>query len=104
MTSPLRALRLSGRLMVIQNAGPRFSSTTLLLSFITLLASSMSANINGRMGRDCKEDLIVRSGLPDPDLVVVEGGAADRRDRSGAGERIDTAAADMGLVGVNGFS
>src|SRR4030088_3542026 len=29
-TSPLMALRFSGRLMVIQNACPRFSSTTLL--------------------------------------------------------------------------
>src|SRR5262249_35018042 len=30
MTSPFSALRLSGRLMVIQNACPRFSCTTLL--------------------------------------------------------------------------
>jgi hypothetical protein len=38
MTSPLMALRFSGRLMVIQNACPRFSSMTLLLSVMALLA------------------------------------------------------------------
>src|SRR5258708_3760181 len=38
-TSPLMALRFSGRLMVIQNAGPRFSSITLLLPVIAPLAS-----------------------------------------------------------------
>jgi hypothetical protein len=32
------ALRFSGRLMVIQNACPRFSSITLVLSAIALLA------------------------------------------------------------------
>src|SRR6266404_1415531 len=36
ITSALRALRFSGRLIVIQNACPRFSSTT-LLSVIALL-------------------------------------------------------------------
>ena len=51
MTSPLMALRFSGRLMVIQNACPRFSSSTLLLSVIALLAlklvgfASISATI-----------------------------------------------------------
>src|SRR5713226_9543723 len=37
ITSPLRALRLSGRLMVIQYACPCFSSITLLLSVIAAL-------------------------------------------------------------------
>src|SRR6185295_13859980 len=37
-TSALMALRLSGRLMVIQNACPRFSRITLLMSFIVPLA------------------------------------------------------------------
>src|SRR6185312_3297976 len=37
-TSALMALRLSGRLMVIQNACPRFSRITLLTSFIVPLA------------------------------------------------------------------
>jgi hypothetical protein len=46
MTPPLMALRFSGRLMVIQNAGPRFSNRTLLLSVIALLAClPKSANI-----------------------------------------------------------
>src|SRR5689334_5388468 len=36
-TSALMALRLSGRLMVIQNACPRFSRITLLVSFIVPL-------------------------------------------------------------------
>src|SRR5215471_5207739 len=34
ITSPFNALRLSGRLMVIQNACPRFSRITLLFSLI----------------------------------------------------------------------
>src|SRR5712671_3745282 len=38
MTSPLMALRFSGRLMVIQSAFPRFSSMTLLGSVIAMLA------------------------------------------------------------------
>src|ERR1700722_11639562 len=107
MTSPLRALRFSGRLMVIQNACPRFSSFTLLLSVIASLRLPLSADISGRMASDCKEDLDGRrgrgGGLFHPDLVVMECSAADRRHRLGAGERIDAAAADMGLVRVNGF-
>src|SRR5882724_3198116 len=66
-----------------------------------------SADINGRMAADCKRDLKFwlrgRSSFFDPDLVVVERGAADRRHRLGAGERIDAAAANMGLVRVNRF-
>src|SRR5665647_2815864 len=103
ITSPLRALRLSGRLMVIQNACPRFSHITLLLSVIALPALSLSADINGRMGQDCKGDLAAGCGLLHPDLVVVESGAADRRDRAGAGQHVDAAAADMGLVRVDRF-
>src|ERR1700676_1433170 len=38
MTSPLMALRFSGRLMVIQSAAPRFSRMTLLGSVIAMLA------------------------------------------------------------------
>src|ERR1700761_6644804 len=45
----------------------------------------------------------VRVGLPDPDLVVVERGAADGRDRFGAGQHVDALAADMVLVGVDRF-
>jgi hypothetical protein len=40
ITSPLMALRLSGQLMVIQYACPRFSRITPLLSVIALLAFS----------------------------------------------------------------
>src|ERR1700690_3379288 len=104
ITSPLRALRFSGRLMVIQNACPRFSSFTLLWSVIASLP--LSADISGRMARNCKEDLDGRrgrcSGSLHPDLVVMECSPADRRHRLGAGEHIDAAAADMGLVRVNG--
>src|SRR3954468_1907286 len=67
-TSALIALRLSGRLMVIQNACPRFSRITLLVSVIVPLAclpwigkylrqdgSGLQAGIRGRSpdrGRD----------------------------------------------------
>jgi hypothetical protein len=58
--------------MVIQNACPRFSRSTLFLSAITLLACLPSdilkqwglprnvplpADISGRMSADCKDDL-----------------------------------------------
>src|ERR1035437_3966392 len=106
-TSPLMALRFSGRLMVIQNACPRFSSTTLPLSVIALLARLLSANINGRMAADCKDDLSRRSsrwsGLFHPDLVVVECRTADRRDRFRSGERIDATTADVVPIPVNRF-
>jgi hypothetical protein len=45
--SPLMASRLSGRLMVIQNACPRFSNRTLVLSVIARLPDGFSAAING---------------------------------------------------------
>src|SRR5712675_3185488 len=106
-TSPLMALRLSGRLMVIQNACPRFSRSTLFLSAISLSASSALTDINGRMAANCKRDLSFwirrRRSLLDPDFVVVERRPTDRRHRLGAGERIDAAAADMGLVRLNRF-
>ena len=99
MTSPLSALRLSGRLMVIQNACPRFSRMTLCVighgptrsCFATMLAS-----ICGRTTVDCKREFgacakLRWRGFSDPDLVVVEGRAADRRDRFGAGQRVDAA-------------
>ena len=44
-----------------------------------------------------------RDGFLDPHLVVVERGAADRRDGFGGGQHVDAAAADMGLVRVNRF-
>src|SRR5258707_14678365 len=106
ITSPLRALRFSGRLMVIQNACPRFSSTTLLLSVMPCSPRQLSAGINGRMAANCKDDLGVRNrwhGLLRPDLVVMECGAPDPRNRLGAGERIDAPAADVGLIGVHRF-
>src|SRR3981081_3181755 len=107
ITSALMALRFSGRLMVIQNACPRFSSTTLLLSVIVLLACPLWADINGRMTADCKDDLGIRDrrprGLFQPDFVVVECRAADRCDRGGASQRVDAATADMVLVRVDRF-
>src|SRR5665213_480237 len=107
ITSPLSALRSSGRLMVIQNACPRFSRFTLLLSVIAPCPLRTSADINGRTGRESKEDLGFRGrrwrNLLHPDLVVVERGAADRRHRFGAGQHVDAAAADMALVRVHRF-
>src|ERR1700682_2991461 len=101
-TSALMALRLSGRLMVIQKACPRFSRITVLRSVIIALAcfAHLLASICGRIAVDCKRDLTIgdHSRLLHPDLVVVEGRAADRCNRLGAGQRVDTAAADMGLV------
>src|SRR4051794_6237056 len=107
-TSALMALRLSGRLMVIQNACPRFSRITLLLSAMVPLFClpsfcQVSANICGRMAVDCKQDLGCGRGLLHPDLVVVEGGAAEGCDCLGSGQRVDAAAADMGLVRLYGF-
>src|SRR4051794_24172993 len=103
------ALRLSGRLMVIQKACPRFSRITLLWSVMVSLAcfAHVLASICGRLAVDRKRDLtLARSGwrrLLHPDLVVVEGRAADRRDRLGAGQHVDTAATDMGLVRLDRF-
>src|SRR4029450_2942731 len=45
-------------------------------------------NICGRMASDCKGDLARNCGLPDPDLVVVERSAADRRYRLRPCERV----------------
>src|SRR5216683_781904 len=101
-TSALMALRLSGRLMVIQRACPRFSRITLLWSVIVPLAClpicQVSANICGRMAVDRKRDLARWRGLLHPDLVVMERSTAHRRDRRGPGQRVDAAAADMRLV------
>src|SRR3954453_11533750 len=104
------ALRLSGRLMVIQKACPRFSRITLLWSVMVSLAcfAHVLANICGRTAVDRKRDLaLARSSwrrLLHPDLVVVEGRTADRRHRIGAGQHVDAAAADMRLAGMNGLS
>src|SRR5438105_2458531 len=100
MTSAFSALRLSGRLMVIQNACPRFSRMTLPLSVMvpTRLSLPVSANICGRIDADCKRDLSYRRGLLHPDLVVVERCTADRRNRLRPGQRVDAASADMSLV------
>src|ERR1700722_2134944 len=110
ITSPLSALRFSGRLMVIQNACPRFSSFTLpsvIYPARSFTKGTIAADICGRITGDCKDDLAVRNqcrpGLLHPHLVVMECGAADRRYGACAGERVDAAAADMGLVGMNGF-
>src|SRR5579859_4785732 len=143
MTSALIALRLSGRLMVIQSAGPRFSIRTLEVSVMGVSACrfrrtlgqderewerprgphgsrrrltrllTMRDNLIPRrrasaVSRDGPVDESrrrdrVRVGLLDPDLVVVEGGAAERRNRFGAGQHVDAAAADMGLVGMDRF-
>src|SRR6266403_1280119 len=104
-TSPLMALRFSGRLMVIQNALLRFSSSTLFPSVISCSFYLLSANINGRKTDDCKDDLRGRSSgrLLHPDLVVVKGRSPVRRDRLGAGEHVDAATAAMGLVRVDRF-
>src|SRR5262245_9735471 len=40
---------------------------------------------------------------PNPDLVVVKGGTAIRRDRIGPGERVDPAAVGVGGVGPDRF-
>ena len=101
MTSPFSALRLSGRLMVIQNACPRFSRMTLWCrSWSTRLVSPNAGRHLRQVRRwtaSAKSALALTGWrrLPDPDLVVVEGSAADRRDRIGASQRVDAAAADM---------
>src|SRR5262249_8549419 len=117
ITSPFSALRFSGRLMVIQNACPRFSAMTLDVS---CLAPSLpcfdEANICGRSAEERKRYLRRSAstqfaqnacasgarGLAQPDLVVVECGAADRRDRVRARQHVDAAAADVILVRMNG--
>src|SRR5215471_12403127 len=49
MTSPLSALRFSGRLMVIQNACPRFSVTTTVVSLMArFLGSGLPSFAAGR--------------------------------------------------------
>src|SRR5271169_2843641 len=124
MTSPLMALRFSGRLMVIQSACPRFWSRMelVLLSVMAVLARLVGRTIEHerrtweqpparppatRRGRWGKAAVLLtglryRNGggrsLLHPDLVVVEGRAADGCDGLSAGEHVDAAAADMGLV------
>src|ERR1700757_724285 len=101
ITPALSALRLSGRLMVIQNACPRFSRRTLLSVMFPacfLACVPLPADICGRIGADCKQDLSGSGRLPDPDLVVVERGAAKRCDGLRPGQHVDAAPADMGLV------
>src|SRR5882757_5884247 len=103
-TSPLMALRLSGRLMVIQNACPRFSRITLLLSVIVPLAClpCTGEHLRPEAG-ELQADLSGRCCLLHPDLVVMESRTADRGDCLGAGQHIDTAPADMGLVRLDRF-
>src|SRR5437899_1626131 len=102
ITSPLSALRFSGRLMVIQNACPRFSRITLSsVMACSPVRCALKANICDGIACDCKRDLGQRSGLPGPDLVVMECGAADRRDRLRTGQHVDAAAADMVAVRVD---
>src|SRR5258705_12024042 len=104
-TSALMALRLSGRLMVIQNACPRFSRITLLVSVIVPLAClPLLASIFGRMPVDCKRELGRGRGLLHPHLVVMERRATDGSNGLGPGQHVDAAAADMGLVRMDGIS
>src|ERR1700716_1706794 len=101
------ALRLSGRLMVIQKACPRFSRITLLWSVMVSLAcfAHVLANICGRMGVDRKRDLALRDGpFLHPALVFVEVGPASGRHRIRAGQHVDAGPADMRLAGMNGLS
>src|SRR3954453_13232230 len=123
MTSPFSALRFSGRLMVIQSACPRFSVITAVVSVMarSLPWALRFAAICGSSGGRCKGNLrrgaalaprhklvrrskCARSGrdrFPDPDLVVVESGSADWRDRVRARQHVDAAVTDMILVGMN---
>ena len=52
---------------------------------------------------DCKRELGCGCGLPDPDLVVMECRAAHRSNGFGPCQHVDAAAADMGLVRMDGF-
>src|SRR3954451_5022456 len=67
----------------------------------------MLASICGRMTVDYKREVALAltgwRSLFQPDLVVVEGRAADRRDRFSAGQRIDAPAADMVAVRMDRF-
>src|SRR4051794_39073294 len=126
MTSPFSALRFSGRLMVIQSACPRFSVITAVVSVMarSLPWALRFAAICGSSGGRCKGNLrrgaalaprhklvarsrrVCGSGrdcFPDPDLVVVERGAAYRRDCVRARQHIDAALTDMVLVGMHGL-
>src|SRR6478672_8249344 len=120
ITSPFNALRFSGRLMVIQNACPRFSVMIAVVSVIvrSLPFAAICGSSGGRRKGNLQRGLAlaprhksagersVRSGrdrFPDPDLVVVECSSPDRRDRIGSSQHVDAAAADMILVRVNGF-
>src|ERR1700761_5703436 len=92
--------------MVIQNACPRFSVRTLLSVMALLARLLVSANISSSRTSDHKKESGGRNrrrDLPDPDLVVMERGTAYRRNRFGAGQHVDAATADMGLVRVYGF-
>src|SRR5260370_17778594 len=59
------------------------------------------------MAANCKDDLRGRNGrwcgLLDPDPVVMECCAADRRDRLGTGERIDPSTPDVSAIRMNRF-
>src|SRR5690349_13580772 len=119
MTSPLIALRFSGRLMVIQSAEARFSMMTMLLSVmgapccyrckrseaiqsaaskdwiaseLTLLAmttGTLKDHPESKAALRPKSRFRYRRRLLHPDLVVVEGSAPVRSNRFGAREHID---------------
>src|SRR6266404_4894563 len=59
------------------------------------------------MAANCKDDLRGRNGrwcgFLHPHLVVMECGAADRRNRLGAGERIDPSTPDVSAIRMNRF-
>src|SRR6516165_3840532 len=126
ITSPLSALRLSGRLMVIQYACARFSRMTLSLSVIGLpvcllpwvyvfgTGRGMTARaICGTQGPAMLPGVATverstgrerdGSGFFHPDLVVVERRPTNRRHRFAAGERIDAATADVIAIWVDRF-
>src|SRR3954470_10897249 len=124
ITSPFSALRFSGRLMAIQNACPRFSVMTPVvsvmarslpyssLSHLRQLGSQVQGQSAGRRRLSASTQICSRSKcerasgrncLLDPDLVVVERGTTDRSDGFGACQHIDAAATDMILIRMNGL-
>src|SRR6187551_1331549 len=96
ITSAFSALRFSGRLIVIQNAWPRFSRITLSVSVIVPLAFRPCAHkpLRQHSNEPQAGSALARSGWLYPDLVVMEGSAPDRRHRLGASQHVDAATAD----------
>src|SRR4051812_48854109 len=110
--------------MAIQNACPRFSVMTPVvsvmarslpyssLSHLRQLGSQVQVQSAGKRRLSASTQICRRSKrnppprhncLLDPDLVVVERGTADRSDGFGPCQHIDAAAIDMILVRMNGL-